>query len=148
MLFNDLTCHFHSYSKVEFWVDLVAYYMHLTYHHLWWCKIALENHTYVIEFGGDWSPPLENKTKFVAISCHSKHFGVTSKNWPKCNHSIWNYMQLLDIYNYIWTILQLLLMLVIFVTTLQLVCNYFSVHPSTCTTFSLVFIQQEQFMSK
>ncbi len=54
----------------------------------------------------------------------------TSRNWPKCNHSIYNSMRLLVICNYIWTFLQLFLVLVIFATTLQLVCNYFGVHPS------------------
>jgi hypothetical protein len=53
-----------------------------------------------------------------------------SRNWPKCNHYIYDYMRLLVIYNYIWTFLQLFLVLVIFATTLQLVCNYFGVHPS------------------
>ncbi len=53
-----------------------------------------------------------------------------SKNWPKCNHYICNYMQLLVICNYIWTFLQLFLVLVIFVTTMQLVCDNFNVHPS------------------
>ncbi len=38
-------------------------------------------------------------------------------------------------------------MFVIFVTTLQLVCDYFGVHLSMWTTFSLVFIQEKQFMS-
>ncbi len=31
----------------------------------------------------------------------------TSRNWPKCNHFICDYMQLLVISNYIWTFLQL-----------------------------------------
>ncbi len=62
----------------------------------------------------------------------------TSRNWPKCSHSICDYMQLLVICNYIWTFLQLVLMLVIFAITLQLVCDYFGVHPSIWTTFSLV----------
>jgi hypothetical protein len=57
---------------------------------------------------------------------------------------ICDYMQLLVFYNHIWTFLQLFL---IFVTTMQLVCNYFVVHPSMWTTFSLVFIQEKQFMS-
>jgi hypothetical protein len=52
------------------------------------------------------------------------------ENWPKCNHSIYDYMPLLVICNYIWTFLQLFLVLIIFATTLQLVCTYFSVHPS------------------
>jgi hypothetical protein len=65
----------------------------------------------------------------------------TSRNWPKCNHFICDYMQLLVICNYIWTFLQLFLVLVIFGTTLQLVCDYFDVHPSMWTTFNLVFIQ-------
>jgi len=30
---------------------------------------------------------------------------ITSRNWPKCNHSIYDYMQLLVICNYIWTFL-------------------------------------------
>jgi hypothetical protein len=71
----------------------------------------------------------------------------TSRNWPKCNHSIYDYMRLLVICNYIWTFLQLFFVLVIFATTLQLVCNYFGVHPSMWTTISLVFIQAEQFIS-
>jgi hypothetical protein len=54
----------------------------------------------------------------------------TIRNWPKCNHSIYDYMQLLIICNYIWTFLQLFIVLVIFATTLQLVCDYFGVHPS------------------
>jgi hypothetical protein len=52
------------------------------------------------------------------------------RNWPKCNQSICDYMQLLVIYNYIQTFLQLFLVLVIFAITLQLVCDYFGVHPS------------------
>ncbi len=71
----------------------------------------------------------------------------TSRNWPKCNHFICDYMQLLIICNYIWTFLELFLMLVIFATTLQLVCDYFRVYLSMWTTFSLVFIQEEEFMS-
>jgi len=71
----------------------------------------------------------------------------TSRNWPKCNHSICDYMRLLVICNYIWTFLQLFLVLVIFATIMQLVCNYFSVHHSMWITFNLVFIQEEQFMS-
>jgi hypothetical protein len=78
---------------------------------------------------------------------HPQTFWCTSRNWPKCNHSIYNYMQLLIICNYIWTFLQLFLVLFIFVTTLQLVCNYFGVHLSMWTTFSLVFIQVEHFIS-
>jgi hypothetical protein len=69
------------------------------------------------------------------------------KNWPKCNHYICDYMWLLVICDYIWTFLQLFLVLVIFTTTLQLICNYFGVHPSMWTTFSLVFIQEKQFVS-
>ncbi len=61
-----------------------------------------------------------------------------SKNWPKCNHPVCDYMRLLVICNYIWTFLQLFLVFVIFASTLQLVCNYFGVHPSMWTTFSLV----------
>jgi hypothetical protein len=72
---------------------------------------------------------------------------ITNKNWPKCNHFICNYMWLLIICHYSWKFLRLFLVLVIFATTLQLVCNYFSVHPSMWTTFSLVFIQEEPFMS-
>jgi len=71
----------------------------------------------------------------------------TSRNWPKCKHFIYDYMWLLVICNYIWTFLQLFLVLVIFAITLQLVCNYFGVHPSMWTTFSLVFTQVEQFIS-
>jgi len=41
---------------------------------------------------------------------------VTNINWPIYNHSICNYMQLLIIYNYIWTFLQVFFVLVIFVT--------------------------------
>jgi hypothetical protein len=37
-------------------------------------------------------------------------------------------MQLLIIYNYIWTFLQLFLVLIIFAITLQLVCDYFDVY--------------------
>jgi hypothetical protein len=73
--------------------------------------------------------------------------GCTTRNWPKCNHYICDYIRLLVICNYIWTFLQLFLVLVIFATTMQLVCNYFDVHPSMWTTFSLIFIQEEQFMS-
>jgi hypothetical protein len=54
---------------------------------------------------------------------------IANRNWPKCNHYICNYMQLLVIYSYIWTFLQLFLVLFIFATTLQLVCDYFDVHP-------------------
>jgi hypothetical protein len=54
----------------------------------------------------------------------------TSRNWPKCNHSICDYMGLLVICNYIWTFLQLCFVLVTFAITLQLVCDYFGVHPS------------------
>jgi len=43
--------------------------------------------------------------------------------------------------------LQLFLVLVIFATTLQLVCNYFGVHPFMWTTFNLVFIQEKQLCS-
>jgi hypothetical protein len=57
-------------------------------------------------------------------------------------------MRLLVIRNYIWTFLQLFLVLVIFVITLQLVsCDYFGVHPSMRTTFNLVFIKKKHFMS-
>jgi len=71
----------------------------------------------------------------------------TSRNWPKYSHPICNYMQLLVICNYIWTFLQLFLVLAIFVTIVQLVCDYFGAHPCMWTTFSLVFIQEQQFMS-
>jgi hypothetical protein len=70
-----------------------------------------------------------------------------NRNWPKCNHSLCDYMWLLVICNYIWTFLQLFLVLVIFAITMQLVCNYFGVHLSMWITFSLVFIQEKQFMS-
>jgi hypothetical protein len=73
--------------------------------------------------------------------------GITNRNWPKYNHSICDYMRLLIICNYIWTVLQLFLLLVIFATAVQLVCDYFDVHPYIWTTFSLVFIQEKQFMS-
>jgi hypothetical protein len=63
---------------------------------------------------------------------------TTSKNWPKCNHYICDYMRLLIISNYIWTFLQLFFVSVIFATIVQLVCNYFGVHPSMWTTFGLV----------
>jgi hypothetical protein len=72
---------------------------------------------------------------------------IISKNWPKCNHFICHYMQLLVICEYILTFLQLFLVLVIFPTTLQLPCNYFGVHPFVWITFSLVFIQEKQFVS-
>jgi hypothetical protein len=45
-------------------------------------------------------------------------------------NSIWHYMWLLVICDYVWTISQPFLVLVIFVTTLQLVCDYFDFHPS------------------
>ncbi len=48
-----------------------------------------------------------------------------SRNWPKCNHSIYDYMRLLVICNYIWTFLQLFLILVIFATPFGHFCNYF-----------------------
>jgi len=35
----------------------------------------------------------------------------------------------------------------LFATTLQPVCDYFGVHLSMWTTFSLFFIQEKQFMS-
>jgi hypothetical protein len=54
---------------------------------------------------------------------------ITSRNWPKCNHFICDYMQLLVICEYILTFLQLFLVLVIFLTTLQLAYDYFGVHP-------------------
>jgi len=54
----------------------------------------------------------------------------TTNNWPKCNHYICDDMRLLVICNYIWTFLQLFLVLVIFLTTTQLIWNYFGVHPS------------------
>jgi hypothetical protein len=79
------------------------------------------------------------------LKLHVFNSGYISRNWPKCNHSICNYMQLLIICNYIWTFLQLFLVLVIFVITLQLIRNYFDIHPYMWTTFSLVFIQEEQF---
>ncbi len=63
----------------------------------------------------------------------------TSRNWPKCNHFICDYMQLLIICNYIWTFLQLFLVLIIFAMTMQLVCNYFGVHLSMWTTFYFSF---------
>jgi hypothetical protein len=71
------------------------------------------------------------------------HEAIISRNWPKCNHFICNYMQLLVICNYIWTFLQLFLMLVIFAIIVQLICYYFGVHPSMWTTFSLVFIPKK-----
>jgi hypothetical protein len=58
------------------------------------------------------------------------HKDYTSRNWPKCNHSICDYMRLLIICNYIWTFLQLFFVLVIFTTTLQLIYDYFGVHIS------------------
>jgi hypothetical protein len=42
-----------------------------------------------------------------------------------------------------WTFLQLFMVLVILVITLQLVCDYFGFHLSMQTTFSLVFNQEE-----
>jgi hypothetical protein len=53
----------------------------------------------------------------------------------------------LIICDYLWTFLQLFLVLVIFATTLQLDCDYFVFNPSMRTTFSLDFIQEEQLMS-
>jgi hypothetical protein len=59
----------------------------------------------------------------------------TSRNWPKCNHSICDCIWLIMIYNYFHTLLWLwFLMLVIFMITLQLVCDYFDFHPSMWTT--------------
>jgi len=55
---------------------------------------------------------------------------TSNRNWPKCNHSLCDYIQLLVICNYIWTFLQLFLVLVIFTIIVQLVCNYFGVHHS------------------
>jgi hypothetical protein len=46
-------------------------------------------------------------------------------------------MQLLVIY-YFWTFLQLFLILVIFATTLQLVCEHFGFHPKGTTYDTLV----------
>ncbi len=63
------------------------------------------------------------------------------------NHSICDHMWLLIICNYIWTFLQLFFVLVIFAIIMQLVCDHFGVHPCMWTTFNLVFIQEEQFMS-
>ncbi len=68
---------------------------------------------------------------------------VINKNWPKCNHYICNYMQLLIICNYFYTFLQLFLVLVIFAIALQLICHYFSFHLSMWTTFNLVFIPKK-----
>jgi hypothetical protein len=90
---------------------------------------------------------LETLFLSILVAWPVNNSGYTSRNWPKCNHSIYDYMWLLVICNYIWTFLQLFLVLVIFATTLQLVCNHFGVHPSMWTTFSLVFIQAEQFIS-
>jgi hypothetical protein len=84
---------------------------------------------------------LDNERGFLSTNA------FISRNWPKCKHFICDYMWLLVICNYIWTFLQLFLVLVIFATTLQLVCDYFGVHLSMWTTFSLVFIQEKQFMS-
>jgi hypothetical protein len=53
---------------------------------------------------------------FVSSSLYQ--IPTTSRNWPKCNHYIYNYMRLLVFCNYIWTFLQLFLMLVIFVILL------------------------------
>jgi len=54
----------------------------------------------------------------------------TNINWPKCNHSICDYMRLLVICNYIWTFLQLFFVLVIFAITLQLICTILVfIHP-------------------
>jgi hypothetical protein len=79
-----------------------------------------------------WTLSLQFKSKLIFWTIWSyKIFepSFTNRNWPKCNHSIYD-MRLLVICNYIWTFLQLFLVLVIFATTLQLVCNYFGVHPS------------------
>ncbi len=68
----------------------------------------------------------ESNSKFEKI--HKE--ATTSRNLLEYNHYICDYMQLLVICNYIWTFLQLFLVLVIFAITLQLVCDYFGVHPS------------------
>jgi hypothetical protein len=41
-----------------------------------------------------------------SFSCkYKKNHTFINRNWPKCNHSICDYMQLLAICNYIWTFL-------------------------------------------
>jgi hypothetical protein len=82
---------------------------------------------------------------YIIIYATYGHF--TSRNWPKCSHYICDYMQLLVICNNICTFLQPFLVLVIFATPLQLICDYFGGHPFIWTTFNLVFIHKEQFMS-
>jgi len=72
---------------------------------------------------------------------------ITNINWPNCNHSICDYMRLLVICTYIWKFLQLFLVLVMFATTLQLICNYFGfIHP--CEQHLVWFFsKKKQFMS-
>jgi hypothetical protein len=87
-----------------------------------------------IIFSMPWKVQIVKDYAFVASA---------NRNWPKCNHFIYNYMWLLISCDYIWTFLQLFLVLVIFVTMLHVVCNYFDVHLYIWTTFNLVFIQEE-----
>ncbi len=69
-------------------------------------------------------------SSFLPLSPYNNNPPYISRNWSKCNHYIFDYMQLPIICNYIRTFLQLFLVSVIFVTIMQLVCNYFGVHLS------------------
>jgi hypothetical protein len=69
-------------------------------------------------FFEDWPWPSPTSTTFLhQVAC-------TSRNQPKCNHSIYDYMRLIIVCDYIWEYLQLQdqlsTILVIFTTMMQL----------------------------
>jgi len=66
----------------------------------------------------------------------------TSRNQPKCNHSIYAYMWLVVICDYIWEYLQaqdqLSIILVIFTTMMQLLKNFIVLVTSNLHLFSSI----------
>jgi hypothetical protein len=66
----------------------------------------------------------------------------TNRNQPKCNHSIYDYMQLIVVCDYIWEYLQLQdqlsTNLVIFTTTMQLLENFILLVTSNLHLFSSI----------
>jgi hypothetical protein len=79
------------------------------------------NHKYIYQF---WKQNQNWKMNSLACWKTCKLLDNTSKNQPKCNHSIYDYMRFVVVCNYIWKCLQLQdqisTILVILTTMMQL----------------------------
>jgi hypothetical protein len=109
----------------------------------WQCHTFYQKYSAIITSIFLIMPCIFNKMYGSYKPCH-----IIRRNWPKCNHFICNYMQLLIIFNY----MQLLVICDYMWLHLDIFANISCVghifdYIATNFAIIMVFIQKEQFMS-